>query len=438
VKINKIIYHRLRDFRWTLFGSVIVHTLRWLILPEFRRSRSLISPSDKFYYKGYYLLAKYVYWILRPLAQYFMRNKIFISINNLSWAIGHIYPEIDFLHRARKLDYKYIDSTILYVYPNNPILKGIKNIISTAEVKIITSGITNFILYPLAMRYPEISIDTGQSSICHSLDKDFNLPIPHSHINTFRVRQVLYAELRKKTSKFYPLRTVRSLSRSLSEFVGSHKYIVIQIKDIRVNATFNPVNPQTYCLAIQEFSKKGYRVVFAGREKMPDIFKKLNVINYSESKFASGENDYDLILNASFVIASSSGFCFIPDCLDIPLLSVNNWQINGYIGRKTIQIPSLLNINNQKILFSNQINHFYDLGQIGPDTKAPIGWEVIDASAEDILLASKEMIRLSHNNFTDLQTSLQITYNSLFPFDLPSKGMSRTSHDFLTKNFDRF
>jgi putative glycosyltransferase (TIGR04372 family) len=438
MNINKKIYSKLKDFRWTLIGSVVVHTLRWIILSDFRKSNSLISPSDKFYYSGYFYLAKYIYWIFRPLAEYLKIKKIYISINNLSWATGHIYPEIDFIHRIRSIDNKYFNSTILYVYPKNIILKEIKNIISTQEVKIITSGITNLILYPLAMRYHEISIDAGQSSICHSRNKDFNPPSAHSHLNTFRVRQVLYAEIRKKTSQYYPLRTVRSLSHSLSEFIGSDKYIVIQIKNIRVNATFNPVNSQTYCLTIEEFFKQGFKVVFAGRECMPEIFKKLNVINYSESNLASAANDYDLILNASFVIASASGFCYIPDCLDIPLLSVNNWQINGYTGRKTLQIPSLLIINNEKISFSNQINHFYDLGQIGPNTPTPIGWEVIDSSAEDILLASKELIRLSRNNFTEAPSKLQITYNSLFPFDLPSRGMSRTSHDFLAKNLDRF
>jgi hypothetical protein len=127
----------------------------------------------------------------------------------------------------------------------------------------------------------------------------------------------------------------------------------------------------------------------------------------------------------------------MPDCLDIPLLSVNNWQINGYPGRKTIQIPSLLNINGKKVSFENQINYFYEQGQISPKTPTPAGWEVFDATAEDILSGIRELIELSKINFTGFLTPQQQAFNSLFPLDIPSSGMSRTSQEFLVRNSDR-
>jgi putative glycosyltransferase (TIGR04372 family) len=227
------------------------------------------------------------------------------------------------------------------------------------------------------------------------------------------------------------------MSYKLRKLIGPSKYVVIQIKDIRVNATFNPVDPKTYCLAIKEFNKMGYSVIFAGRESMPDIFKKLNVINYSQSSEANSKNDHDLIIHSSFVIASASGFCCIADCNDIPLLSLNNWQVNGYFGRKTIQIPAILNINGKKISFADQINYVYKQEQITPKTPTPSGWEVFDATAEDILAGSFEMINLIELNFTKPLTHMQEAYKTLFPLDVPSRVMSRISQTFLERHFDR-
>jgi len=437
MRIKKIIQQNKKIIRESLMTLIVFHAKWWFTQPNYRQTHSFISPNIKFYDLSYGFV-KYIYWLFYPLALYLTKNNFFISINNIPWSPGHIYHEIDYLNRIVHSDIKFKNSRILYVYPNNKILNGVKNIISTDRVKIITSGFGNLILYPLAMLYPQIAVDASLSSINHSLARHSNSPRHRPYEYIFRVLVTSYVELLCKTSEFYPLKKNRPVNIKLKEFIGFSKYIVIQIKDIRCNATFNPVNPETYSLVIEYFTKLGFGIVFAGREKMPEIFKRLKVINYSESIFASSSNDYDLILNSSFVIASGSGFCHIPAALDIPLLTLNSYQINGIYSRKCIKIPSLLNINGKKVSFAQQINYCYEQDQIGPETETPVGWEVFDATADDILYGAMELIELSKSSRFDLLTPLQIAFNSsLMPLDIPLGGLSRISQFFLEKNSDR-
>lgn len=438
MKFEKLKNKTLKKLRNTLIGSIFVHIIRWILFHGYRKNYSLISPSIKYHEKISYVTAKYIVFIFKPVAIILKKNNIFISINNISYAVGHIYPEIDYLYRIRILDSRFKDAKILYAYPKNPILCGVQEIFSSKEVQIFTSGLLNLFLYTLALRYPEIRIDAAQSNVKHEFLSDYDKPSSLSHKETFRIRQVAYAKARTQTTNYYPLRKNYSLTKELNNLIKSDKYVVIQIKDTRVNGTFNPVNPETYISSIEYLLNKNFKIVLGGREKMPECFQRLGVLNYSESEIATSNNDYRLIRNAYLVIASASGFSCMPDCMDIPLLSINNWQINGYPGRRTIQIPSVLNINGRKISFEEQIEEFYKLGQISMSTPSPSGWGVVDATSDDILFAVHELMNINENSAIPEMTELQKKFNQLFPVDIPFFGQSRISNDFLNKNSDRF
>ena len=420
--------------RESLVGLMGLHIVNWLTKKNYRDNESFISPNIKFYNKTYKFI-RYTYWIFYPVAFLLRRNNIFISINNISWSTGHIYSEIDYLNRMVTIKKNLSTSTVLYIYPKNKVINKTNKVLGTNKVKIILSGIANLILYPLAMRFPEIAIDAGMSAVNHALnqkDKHFS---ENSYLHIFRTLLPSYVESIKKTSDFYPLKKNVSINSGLLSLIGSENYVVIQIKDITGNATFNPTNPSSYVYAIEHLIKEGYKIVFAGREKMPDIFRKLDVINYAESSYATGLNDYQLVLNSKFVIASGSGFCHIPACLDIPLITINSLQINGVFSRKCLKIPSLLNINGEKIKFSNQIDYYYNIGQTGSDFIMPKGWEVKDASAEDILYCTHEMRKLIENNFNSPLTDLQQKFNLSLPVcHQLLLGLARVSDSFLEQH----
>lgn len=429
-KIKKI-YKLIRE---SSLGLACLHLVNWFTKKEYRSNESFISPNIKFY-NGISIYINYIYWIFYPIAIMLYKRNILISINNITWSTGHVYTEIDYLNRLVALNPNLKKSIILYVYPKNKVINKLDKILSTYNVRIFFGGIANLILYPLAMKFPEIAIDAGMSSVNHGLNqKDIN-SVKSSYPHIFRTLLPSYVDSIIKTPDFYPLKKKIPINSKLLSFIGSENYVVIQIKDIIGNASFNPTNPETYSHAIDHLIKEGYKIVFAGREKMPDIFRKLNVVNYSESTHATGLNDYELILNSSCVIASGSGFCHIPSCLDIPLITVNSLQINGVFGRKCLKIPSLLNVDGKQISFSSQLDYFYEIGQIGPDFILPKAWRVIDASAEDILNAVYEMGKLIENNFNIPLTELQQKFNLSLPtIDRKLVGLGRVSHSFLEKN----
>ena len=428
----------LKFFRWTFIGSVTAHLIRLTISSRYRKNHSVVSPSLMYHDKTSYFITKNIIWLLRPLAWYFKKKNIFISVNNISNAVGHVFPEIDYLYRMRVIEERFKNSKILYIYPKSLVLCGVQNIFTSKQVKVITSGVLNLFLYPLALRYPEICIDSSQGGINHQLPFDNSKPSPLPHKEVFRNRQVKYAKVRAKSSTYYPLRKKMELTKELYDFIGSTKYVVLQIKDIRVNGTFNPVNPETYEPTIEYLLEQNFGVILGGREIMPNCFHKLGVRNYSEQNFADTRNDYLLVVNSSYTISSASGFTFIPDCLDVPVLSINNWQINGYPGRRTIQIPALMNINDKKILFKDQMEEFYRLGQISPSTKTPKGWVIDDATGDDILDGFLELVSINQvESVLDMNPD-QKRFNALFPFDLPHFGQSRISAKFLEKHKERF
>ena len=430
----KNIYKLVRE---SLIGLMGLHIVNWVTNKNYRNNESFLSPNIKFY-NNFSKFIKYTYWIFYPIAFLLKRNNVFISINNIPWSTGHIYSEIDYLNRIVALNQNLKKSTVLYVYPKNRVLNGANQVLSTFNVKIFLSGIANLILYPLAMRFPEIAIDAGMSSVNHTLNQKNKYFTENSYSYIFRTLLPSYVDSIKKTADFYPLKKNIPISSKLLSLIGSDRYVVIQIKDVIGNATFNLTNPNSYSCAIDHLTKEGYKVVFAGREKMPDIFRKLNVVNYAESNDATGQNDYELILNSQFVIATGSGFCHIPASLDIPLITMNSLQINGVLSRKCIKIPSILNIDGNHVKFSTQLDCYYEIGQTGTDFVLPKGWQVIDVSSEDILKSVYEMDKLIQVNFKSPLTELQQKFNlSLSAADQLLVGLGRVSHSFLEQHKNR-
>jgi putative glycosyltransferase (TIGR04372 family) len=240
-----------------------------------------------------------------------------------------------------------------------------------------------------------------------------------------------YAELRVKTRHFIPFNVAFSLPKRLLNLIGSSKYIVIQIKTESVNGTLKPVNPSTYLEAIRKAKKNGYTIVLGGREKMPDIFQSEGVINYSESDAATPLNDFLLVLNSDAVIASASGFSFIADIIEKPLLTLNCWHIVGYPGYATIAIPSRIRYEGNLLSLFDQYAFAIKHGQGIHELEL---CDPVDANSQDILDGYEQLIHLIDNKKYPESVGHKVFRNLFIDGPLPIQD-SVISEKFLEKNF---
>lgn len=430
-----VIKHLKKSKRSSILVSMLIHVIRWLFSSNFRKGSSALSPNVKYHYIVSTFLAKYVYFLAWPAFYILKRYKILISINNLP-AVGHFYPEIDYLNRLVRYDTRFDNHKVIYVYPKNRQTHGLGSLISNSRVSVIESGIVNLLIYPLALRYPEIAIDAAQSATCHNYHSMGQTQTRLNHQDTFRTRIVPYFKVREQTPTSYPLQTPNALTPSLIELIGRGPYVVIQVKDTTANATIKPVDPSSYLQAIKHWRDKGLNVIFAGREKMPNIFHTHQVVDYANSNLANSLNDYLLVLNANFVLSSASGFSYIADVLNIPLLSINNWGISGYPGMKTFELPTCISIANQPISFQEQLLQFYKVGQIRDDEDVPSDFHIIDNSA-DIILESVIELESKVDKDSFQPTTIEANFRSQFPHDLPGNGLSVVPEAFLTQHTNR-
>jgi len=440
VNITLPIKQKLKQYFFLLF---VVNIFRWVFKSKYRSNNSIIIVSDNWYYNGAYFLAKYIYWVFSPLVKLLKKKKILFSINNISYAVGHVYPEVDWLLRMKKIGQISNEIKIYYIYPKSPVLCGfVEAVGKNIEIKFILNSFIHILIYPLMIRYPEITVTTSHSSKNHAIKRTsaykYSCGNEVSYEEVFRVRQREYAKIRSITDEFYPLKNIRKkLTNELEELTNKKKYFVIQIKDNSINSTWNPTDPNTYLDAVNKMILNGYSVIFAGREKMPSCFYEAGVVNYSESKYATAKNDYLIVLNSQGVLSSASGFSYIADVLNVPLLVLNNWQINTYPNKRTIYIPSRLQKNGHKFSFLEQMDYSYKHGQLLNSNK-DMSVVFIDASSKDILSAYNELQTIIDTNSIPMASALQDKFKNNLPLELTYLAQSNISNKYIEKNQDGF
>jgi putative glycosyltransferase (TIGR04372 family) len=375
---------------------IIYHLIRWVCIPRYRREWDFIYVVD---WKYHSIVSARLAFLLLPLLsifrKFFINRNILFSISNISHAIGHVYPEVDALVRMRSVGLIDQNKIIYYVYPRSPVLSSVKLIFEKFciddHIRLLESGFINLLLAPLLLRYPELTVSSSISSMDFSLNSKgkFSNPLEFGDVIKFRMSD--YAKLRTKTRSIIPFRVSWPLPDEMQKYIGTLNYIVIQIKTEAVNGTLAPVNPDTYLEAIRRAKHYGYEVVLGGREKMPESFQREGVINYSSSKFASPLNDFLLVLNSNGVIGSASGFCFLADIIDKPLLTLNCWHIAGYPGIHTIAIPSRVRYKGVLLSLPEQFEFAIQHGQNIHQLES---CEAVDASSQDIVDGFEELMHL--------------------------------------------
>ena len=432
--IKNFIKKKLEDHKKhkILYLKAIIHLIKYFSINKYRKNRCLINPRSDFFYK-YKNLANYFSIPLIFVARYFKKKKIFISIDNEhTYSVGHIYAEIDLLQRMQHIEEKYYGSTIWFTTTRKEILSETKNIFENRNFKILFGGIKKIFLIFVAIKDPSISINGSISHTNYILGKD------NSHRITFQNKRKKHGVMISKSSEFYPKKDkLHNFHKETNQLMKSlniiKKYVVIQIKTEKVNNTIEILSPDSLLKTIEYFQNKDYQIVFAGREQFPNIFSNKFIINYANSKYVSALNDLLLIGHCSLVISSASGFCYIAENFDKPLLMYNAVAGAGNFGRRTIFLPTLLSRSSKA--FNGKIQHNY-LCTYG----STLGIEVFDdlyvlnlPTSEEIFMAAKELEGMFLDTIPSL-TPLQKKISDSGGCPLLSFGLSRISDYYLTKH----
>jgi putative glycosyltransferase (TIGR04372 family) len=409
---------------------IVVHLTKYILSYKYRKNRCLIEPQTDFFYQ-YRDKLNYISRLLTIYGKHLEKKKIFISVNNeWNFSIGHVCGEINTATRMQKVTKKYYNSQIWFLTSRKDILKDSKEIFISNNFKILFGGFKRILLTFVAIKYPTIAIDASIG------DEDYIFGN-----KTLTPQVPLYdkpkkrAQLLSQSENFYPFKEKlnfyevekKNLFKQLKLFGD---YIVIQIKTNSGNGTFEVADPSLYIDTIKYFQKKNYKVVLAGREKCPNEFLENNVVNYSESKYATSLNDFILVGNSKLVIGSASGFCMLPECLDIPVLVINSHHNIQYFGRRTIVLPTLLSRKSAK--FNAKIQHYY-LCKFGADCGKNIFEDLFILhmpTSKEILEAAKELESMVHENippYSEIQKKIRDNRNC----PLLADGLSRISNYYL-------
>lgn len=438
INLKSILKKKLQNDREQniFYLTAIIHIIKYCFNKNFRKKRCLIDPPASFFYK-YRKLVNYFTIPLLIFARFLEKKKIFISVNNEhNYSMGHIHVEIDYLQRKQHFEEKYSDSIIWFTTSRKEILGDTKHIFESKNFKILFGGIKRIFLTFVAIKHPSISINGGISHANHILGRD------NSNRIVFHNMRQRHSKMITKSAGFYlqkdKLKDYYEETKNLLEMLNiTKKYVVIQIKTEKVNATFEILSPDSLLKSIKYFQDKDYQIVFAGREKFPDIFLNKSIIDYANSKYASALNDFLIIGHSSLVIASASGFCHLVEILDKPLIICNTSAGPGYSGRRTIVLPTLLSRRSEK--FNAIIQHKYLCTY-----HTNFGSDIYDdlyllhiTNSEEIYMAAKELESGMLSEAISSLTPLQKEIRDGEGCPLLSCGLSRIS-DYYLKNHGYF
>ena len=415
----------------------LVHLIKFIFFSNYRYNRCLFDPPSKFFYK-YKSLTNYFSIPLLIFAKYLKKKNIFISVNNdCNFSIGHIFTEITELKKIQKFDDRYSGSTVWFSSSRKEILNDTKGIFEDKNFRVFFGGISRVFLTFVAIKCPSISIDASLGTDNYIFGKKFL-----SNRIVYHNKSKRRAKMMIKSQEFYPIKDKLinfqdKKIQLLKDLNIKNKFIVIQMKLDKTNATFKILDPEEYLETINYFKNKNYDIVFAGREICPKIFLNNEVINYANSKYATPLNDYLLVAQSSFVISSGSGFCNIAEVTDKPILVINSFHGIQQFGRRTILLPTLLSINGKSLNPKTQHKYVCTFGQELNNNKFDNLKVAIMASSDDILESAKElekMINLPIPPFTPLQKKIHDSKS----FPLYADGLSRISDYYLSKHENFF
>ncbi len=393
------------------------------------------------------LLSKHLYWYLIPLYR-LCRSQDLCFVVNISSGIGHTAAELDYFFRTVQLNKPLSNKKYILLRPGDICSKTFVSLYRHYFFFAASSYILYSFFLPLSMRFTDITIDVGLSRLKYQLKEDltYEKPLPgHSYLYQISKQANLsqwnnYYITRAQTMGWNPLTQfnypkVHSLDRW--ELKGK-KIALIHIKEIAMNATPLPTDPQSYIKTLDFLQDLGYQPIFIGRERFPKIFHNRSIINYAQSSDASIINDILLFQKATLSLIAGSGLSFLADSYNKPYLYINSWHLSmPMFSKKCVSIPALvsdrsrqlLNFEKQDSLYRNRIDH-------GEERFPYQDFNPVNASSEEILKGMQELLRLE-KEFKSM-SALQRQFNAQNKSIPLYYAQSRCSEHFLNNHQQLF
>lgn len=360
-------------------------------------------------------MSRYFFFLYAPLI-FLCRRKGIRFLVNVAPSVGHTTFELD--HFFRKLYLEELEPSNKYVLivKGNYIFRDFLKLYRKRFDFAIASTFLYHLLLPFLMRDVGLTIDSGVSRLkwqFHAPDESRGVvirgkPFLFQLLPKFGVSQMQQAYARwKRCPEYFPLALSQSCSEPLLKKTGllGKKLALIHIKANVMNATAAHTDPASYLPALKHLADLGYKLVFVGREAMPDAFKKFDFFNYSQSYYTSFKNDILLFQACELAIVGGSGIAYLAECLDKPSLYLNSWHSGlAPFSRKSIFLPARVKKKNGPFLsFSAQYDLY--LQTTSMDELFPCeNYEAVNAAPDEILEGLKELIALRASTpLTELQ-----------------------------------
>ncbi|HSX24415.1 MAG TPA: TIGR04372 family glycosyltransferase [Candidatus Andersenbacteria bacterium] len=393
-------------------------------------------------------LTIYFWPLWYPFYLWARKNNICFVVN-IAEGTGQVLPELDNFFQMRKLHE--IDPNKKYVWlrTRNDFSKALIPLYKSQFYFACMSNLLYDMALPAILYFHDITHDAGMAGLHWQLPKQgkWHYPKPwQTYLYTDQKEHVLdlwkqWYERRNKNGTWYPLKEFAGAylapDKELQEFLGEDiaNIALVHLKTNIMNATAQVTDPETYIPAIKYLIDHGYKPVFVGREKMPEIFNQLPIINYANSSKANFLHDLQLFSLAKVAITGGSGIAWIADTFNTPVLYLNSWHVcMSPWSQKCVYVPTRIKNNTGYYLsFFDQFElykktAFSDYGDVFLFTE----YTPINASSEDILCGLTELLALCEHD--QELSSLQKKFKTIHPSGWAQVSQSRVSNDFLRNN----
>ncbi len=386
--------------------------------------------------------AIYLWPLWWPFYKAFQHYNICVVVN-IAEGTGQVLPELDnFFHMLRlgEIDQK---KKYVWIRTRNDFSKTLIPLYRKQFAYATMSNILYDLVLPILLRWKDVTHDAGMAGLHWQLPSTgtWKYPKPwQTHLYIDSKEHVLnlwrhWYHRRSQDPSFYPLQEYAAHrlapDKELEQFLGGQtkKMALIHIKENIMNATAKPTDPATYIPALQHLVTEGYSLVFAGREKMPDIFRQFPILNYANSPVANFLHDLQLFSIASLAITGGSGIAWVADTVGTPILYLNSWHIfMPPWSPKCVFVPTLVQKKDGNLLsFFNQFDLYTNTDFSKRGDAFPFEeHDPVNASQEDILGGLKELEFLPASLSAE-----QESFRQLHPQGWTVEAASRVSNAFL-------
>ncbi len=376
-----------------------------------------------------------------------MRHQRVRVLFNVVPGLGHNTVELDLFFRMQALGQVGKGERIALVRRSNNIHDDTLSLYRRRFWLATKSNVLFDLLVPPAASASDLRIDCGLSRLKWHYEPDRPLAVPYggqSYLHQVskaenREAWIRYYDIRRRTADINPLKEGVGVDPSLRKFLRYYQkpIALVHIKYHVANATAAPTDPASYVPAIEWLKSQGYLVVQAGREPLPAEFKRLGVLNYAQSQFASYRHDIQLFAHAALAVTAGSGIAMIADCMGTPLVYLDSWHLGmPMASARCVMVPSLVRerTTGRLLTFREQLELYFSLEDRGAEIFPDDRFAGRNADAAEVLAAVKET--LSTDDKVRNLSPLQQKYRFLDRNGLGSMTDARISEYFIERHAD--